>query len=215
MGSVRQTVILTSRTNQDFTISVDVKPMIYNDSYDSYFTVGYEPKIYIGPNLVGMSGRAINFDSQDAPLGDYKTISFKISELWGGKLPQFDALTIWVNSYGRCLAYCDNFSLVAIKEARKRTGRGDNLEPWVRDVDMTCYQVWVNEDNNFEFVFWWEYANNNWVKIYDMAGNEVFSIDMQKGDAQFEADLPDGMYTVKTFHDDIATPLQEFVIGKP
>jgi len=27
-------------------------------------------------------------------------------------------------------------------------------------------------------------------------------------------DLPDGMYTVKTFHDQLE-PLQEFIIGKP
>ena len=88
-------------------------------------------------------------------------------------------------------------------------------KPWVRNVDMTCYQVLVNDDNDFEFVFWWEYADNNWVKIYDMAGNEVFSTDMPYGDAHFNADLPDGMYTVKTFHNDMSTPLQEFVIGKP
>jgi hypothetical protein len=87
--------------------------------------------------------------------------------------------------------------------------------PWVRDVEMTCYQVWINENNNFEFVFWWEYKNNNWVKIYDMEGSEVFSIDMEKGNARFEAELPDGMYTVRTFHDGFETPIQEFIIGKP
>jgi len=87
--------------------------------------------------------------------------------------------------------------------------------PWVRDVEMTCYQVWINETNNFEFVFWWEYANNNWVKIYDMSGNEVFSIDMPYGNANFVVDLPDGFYTVKTFHDGFETPIQEFIIGKP
>ena len=85
----------------------------------------------------------------------------------------------------------------------------------VRTNQMTCWQVWINEDNNFEFIFWWEYANNNWVKIYDMAGNEVFSIDMKKGSTCFEADLPDGMYTVKTFHDNYEAPIQEFIIGKP
>ncbi|GAH92568.1 unnamed protein product [marine sediment metagenome] len=67
----------------------------------------------------------------------------------------------------------------------------------------------------FEFVFWWEYKNNNWVKIYDMAGNEVFSIDMSYGAANFEASLPDGMYKVKTYHDNWDKPLQEFIIGKP
>jgi len=84
-----------------------------------------------------------------------------------------------------------------------------------RYCEMTCYQVWINEDNKFEFVFWWEYKNNNWVKIYDMAGVEVFSIDMTYGKADFEADLPDGIYTVKTFHNGFENPIQEFVIGKP
>ncbi len=95
-------------------------------------------------------------------------------------------------------------------------GEEDAEEPsvWVRDVDMTCYQVWLNGDNAFEFVFWWEYENNNWVKIYDMEGNEVFSIDMPYGAANFVAELPDGMYTVKTFHEE-GHILQEFLIGKP
>lgn len=85
---------------------------------------------------------------------------------------------------------------------------------WVRDRSMTCYHVWINEDNAFEFVFWWEYKNNNWVKIYDMESNEVFSIDMPYRAANFTADLPDGMYTVKTFHKE-GVMLQEFIIGKP
>ncbi len=85
---------------------------------------------------------------------------------------------------------------------------------WVRNHEMTCYQVWVNEDNNFEFVFWWEYANNNWVQIYDMSENLVFEIDMKKGNANFEAPLQDGMYTVRTFHE-AGNILQEFIIGKP
>ena len=87
-------------------------------------------------------------------------------------------------------------------------------EPWVRgDRDMVCYQVWVNDDNCFELVFWWEYEMNNWVKIYDMEGNMVYEVDMPYGDAHIEVCLPDGMYTVKTFHDQ-PEPLQEFVIGK-
>ncbi|MCJ7472988.1 MAG: T9SS type A sorting domain-containing protein [Actinobacteria bacterium] len=85
---------------------------------------------------------------------------------------------------------------------------------WVRNHEMTCYQVWINEDNNFEFVFWWEYANNNHVQIYDMAGNLVWETDFSKGQSHFVAELPDGMYTVKTFHE-YGHILQEFVIGKP
>ena len=87
-------------------------------------------------------------------------------------------------------------------------------EVWVRDHDMTCWQVWINKDNNFEFVFWWEYKNNNWVQIFDMKDNLVFEIDMEKGKAHFVADLPDGMYKVQTFHEG-GKILQEFIIGKP
>jgi hypothetical protein len=85
---------------------------------------------------------------------------------------------------------------------------------WIRSIPMTCYQVWVNDNGCFEFVFWYEYKDNNWVKIYDMAGNEVFSIDMPYGKANFKACLADGMYTVKTYHVDMSEPLQEFVIAK-
>jgi hypothetical protein len=88
-------------------------------------------------------------------------------------------------------------------------------QPWVRgDRSMVCYQVWVNDNDCFEFVFFYEYADNNHVFIYDEGGNEVFSIDMPYGDASFEACLADGTYTVKTFHDDMSEPLQEFVIAK-
>jgi len=126
---------------------------------------------------------------------------------WSGELPK-DAWPTLVS-----VRAIRSFSLgSSIKESEKEA-----IEPlpWVRDHEMTCYQVWINENNDFEFVFWWEYKNNNWVKIYDMAGNEVFSIDMEKGNAHFEADLPDGFYTVKTFHDGFETPIQEFLIGKP
>ena len=78
---------------------------------------------------------------------------------------------------------------------------------------MVCYQVWINEDNKFELVFWWEYRDNNWVKIYDMSGNLVYEVDMPYGNPHIIVDLPDGMYTVKTFNDQ-PEPLQTFVIGK-
>jgi|GEM_PF-1568162 len=95
-------------------------------------------------------------------------------------------------------------------------GSEETAEPelWTRDHEMQCWQVWINEQNQFEFVFVWEYANNNHVQIFDMAGNLVFETDMQKGNARFVAELPDGMYTVKTFHE-AGHILQEFVIGKP
>jgi hypothetical protein len=85
---------------------------------------------------------------------------------------------------------------------------------WKRTIPMTCYQVWVNDNGCFEFVFWYEYKDNNLVKIYDTKGNEVFSIDMPYGKASFEACLANGTYMVKTFHNDMGEPLQEFLIAK-
>ena len=85
----------------------------------------------------------------------------------------------------------------------------------VRTHPLTCWQVWINDEGNFEFIFFWEYADNNWVKIYDMDGNLVYEIDFSYGKPRFEVDLPDGMYTVRTFHDGFENPIQEFLIGKP
>jgi hypothetical protein len=87
-------------------------------------------------------------------------------------------------------------------------------EPLVRDDEMVCYQVWVNDDSCFEFVFWYEYKDNNHVKIYDMEGNLVYETDMEYGNARIEVCLPDGLYKVMTYHDQ-PEPLQEFYIGKP
>jgi len=45
------------------------------------------------------------------------------------------------------------------------------------------------------------------------ASEMVYEIDMPYGNASFAADLPDGFYNVKTFHDQ-PEPLQEFIIAK-
>ena len=82
-------------------------------------------------------------------------------------------------------------------------------------MPMTCYRVWINEDNNFQFLFWYPYRDNNWVRINDMDGNMVYEIDMPYDNPNLIVDLPDGMYTVKTFNVDPTTPIQTFVIGKP
>lgn len=64
-------------------------------------------------------------------------------------------------------------------------GEGSIIEPsplaepvWVRTMPMTCWQVWINEYNDFQFIFWYLYKNNNWIKIYDMEGNIVFETDL-------------------------------------
>jgi hypothetical protein len=107
-----------------------------------------------------------------------------------------------------------DFYIRPIREFRV-SGSSKIVEPvWVRTQEMTCKQVWINEDNKFQFSFIYPYKDNNWIKIYDMSGKEVFSIDMPYDNPNIIVDLPDGMYTVKTFHDQ-PEPLQTFVIGKP
>jgi len=86
---------------------------------------------------------------------------------------------------------------------------------WIRTMPMTCWQVWINEDNDFEFIFWYPYKDNNWVRIYDMEGNMVHEVNVPLDDPHIIADLPDGMYNVKTFRFDPENPIQEFLIGKP
>jgi hypothetical protein len=85
---------------------------------------------------------------------------------------------------------------------------------WVRTQEMTCKQVWVNEDNKFQFSFIYPYRDNNWVRIYDMAGNMVYEIDMPYDNPNIIVDLPNGTYTVKTFTAGSTEPIQTFVIGK-
>ena len=87
------------------------------------------------------------------------------------------------------------------------------VQPPVRTKPMTCWQVWVNEDGNFQFIFWYTYANNNWVRIYDMDGNLVFEADLPHDDPNLIVDLPDGFYIVRTFFCS-DEPIQEFLIGK-
>jgi hypothetical protein len=101
-----------------------------------------------------------------------------------------------------------------VEYEKKPAAHAPHVEPvWVRDSEMKCKQVWVNEDNKFQLSFIYPYKDNNWVKIYDMNGKEVFSIDMPYDNPNIIVDLPDGMYTVKTFSDQLE-PIQTFVIGK-
>jgi hypothetical protein len=101
----------------------------------------------------------------------------------------------------------DNFPFSA-------TDTATYAEPiWIRTMPMTCSHVWINENNNFQFLFWYPYKDNNWVKIYDMSGKMVYEIDMPYDNPNLIVDLPNGMYIVKTFHVDPTTPIQTFVIG--
>jgi len=88
------------------------------------------------------------------------------------------------------------------------------ISPPVRLHEMVCYQINITEDNKFELIFWYEYGNNNWITIYDKDGNLVYRKDFPHGQPTVIIDLPDGTYTVKTFHEE-GKILQEFIIGKP
>jgi len=108
----------------------------------------------------------------------------------------------------------DDFSLT-YEEKSTPTVRPESKPAWTRTMPMTCWQVWINEDNMFEFIFWYPCKDNNWVRIYDMEGNMIYEVDVPLNNPRIVVDLPDGMYNVKTFRFDPENPIQEFLIGKP
>jgi hypothetical protein len=134
----------------------------------------------------------------------------------GTPIPSFNRIQIFVyvsaplNMSLSDTVMVDNFSLEVPGAS------ASNIEPvWVRTMPMTCYRVWVNEDNKFQFIFWYPYRDNNWVRIYDMSGKMVYEIDMPYDNSNLIVDLPNGMYAVKTFTVGSTEPIQTFVIGKP
>ncbi len=118
-----------------------------------------------------------------------------------------------VGWYGKII-WWDTTGIIATTDASCTSAPAESIETqWVRTMPMTCWQVWINEDNDFQFIFWYPYKDNNWVRIYDMEDNMVYEVDLPLNDPNLIVDLPDGFYMVKTFHHD--TMLQEFLIGKP
>ena len=138
-------------------------------------------------------------------IGSWTTFTCNLSSY-----PAFDNVVLQAFIYGTGVDvfYFDDFNLSEIPVTPAEV-------VWVRTMPMTCYRVWINEDNKFQFIFWYPYRDNNWVKIYDMSGKEVYSMDMPYDNPNLIVDLPDGMYTVKTFTVGSTEPIQEFVIGKP
>lgn len=196
-------VIETSR--KDLKMSFDIYPTIY---VDTSFVAG----INLYKDGIGYLNSADYVYTEAAfPLTEWTTESFYISDLWhdyfGIDLPDFDYIEIWVESTDGDVAYFDNIKLTYEEAAA--------VAPvWVRDSEMKCKQVWINEDNKFQFSFIYPYKDNNWVRIYDMTGKLVYEIDMPYDNPNIIVDLPDGMYTVKTFNDQ-PEPIQTFIIGKP
>jgi len=164
--------------------------------------------------------------------GTFLEKGYNILQKWkdlnpGTSIPAFDRIQLLVSvdaplSMSQSdTVMVDDFSLAPPASAPKKTKTVEapekkaEVEPvWIRTMVMTCYQVWVNSDNKFEMVFWYPYRDNNWVKIYDMSGKEVYSINMPLDYPHIVVDLPNGMYTVKTFTIGRTDPIQTFLVGK-
>jgi hypothetical protein len=104
-----------------------------------------------------------------------------------------------------------DYEMFNINGCRETDGEG---KAWVRTMPMTCCQVFINEDDMFEFIFWYPYKSNNWVRIYDMEDNLVAEMEVLLDDPHIVVDIPDGIYTVRTYWLN-TDPIQEFIIGKP
>jgi hypothetical protein len=196
---------LIDSSNKNLTLSLDVLIDSYNGN-DGRINPGFSLFKNGVPILSGFELR-----SNTIPTSQWTKISINLSDAWhatyGTGLPDFDEVGIAIEAYGGCNAYIDNVKL----EAPEGAAAGS---VWVRTQEMTCKQVWVNEDNKFQFSFIYPYRDNNWVKIYDMSGKEVYSIDMPYDNPNIIVDLPNGTYTVKTFTVGSTEPIQTFVIGK-
>ncbi|MCJ7473351.1 MAG: DUF1566 domain-containing protein [Actinobacteria bacterium] len=129
------------------------------------------------------------------------------------------ATVVKFSGWGGSSSKSEAYQVRAIRafEGMKEVIDSEPEEPivWVRTMPMTCWQVFINEDNMFEFIFWYPYKDNNWVQIFDIEGNMVYEVDIPLKDPHIIVDLPDGMYNVKTFRFDPEDPIQEFLIGKP
>jgi len=211
MWSVVYQDISTSNKNLKFSFSI--RPI----AYDGNGFIGAGFTLYKNGNTVDPDpdkSYAYHNYHQNLQLNEWYSGSFTIKELWqdyqGTSMPDFDTIGVWVETSSTFVeCYVDNIKLEPYSEAEEEE------VAWIRDREMGCKNVWVNQDGDFQFSFVYPYADNNWVKIYDMAGNLVYEVDMPYDNPNIIVDLPDGTYTVKTFHVDPATPIQEFVIGKP
>jgi len=173
--------------------------------------------LYNGLSHLGTVGDY--YDPGELTAGSWTSVTHNFSDWWfdkyGTSIPDHDRIIVKAYNYrgdaSDCIVYFDDFSLASPQSVPQSSSQ--EMTVWVRTMPMTCWQVWINDDNNFQFIFWYPYKDNNWVRIYDMEGNMVFEVDLLLNDPNLIVDLPDGFYMVKTFHHDEL--LQEFLIGKP
>jgi hypothetical protein len=191
-------------SNKCLEFSFDVMPNMYCGSGEIYAGI----TLYKNGGYIDSAAYEYH---QSFPLSQWSSESFTIEQLWkdfyGVGLPNFDYIEVWVEvTITDIEADFDNLSLTPYS-----CGKGE--EVWVRTMPMTCWRVWINEDNNFQFIFWYPFKDKNFVRIYDMEGNMVFETDLPYYDPNLIVDLPDGYYMVRTYHGE--EMIQEFLIGKP
>ena len=210
-GGVGHWVMLFQDINSIPAKDLDLSYRVWLKSYDSN-----EPglqaylALYFIKNSINVGEIKDNFNTLH---GNWQTVKYNISQRFNGDFDRIDVfmyledanpdddatnLEIW-------------FDDISLSKHIDTT----STPTWVRTMPMTCYSVWINKDGNFQFVFWYPYKNNNWVKIYDMDGKLVYEINLPYSNPNLIVELPDGNYTVKTFHNNMSTPIQEFIIGKP
>ncbi|MEA2016740.1 MAG: hypothetical protein U9O59_08615 [Actinomycetota bacterium] len=204
-SSMSQTITPVPTNNLLF--NCRVKPINFDDGEIILTLALFSSGNPLGAIAVGFFPGAFTVDQWDLISSEGYHLPTVWYNLTGQKIPAFDTVILSATTSPGNLVYFDDFSLTPIYPEAQEVA-------WVRTMPMTCWRVWVNEDNNFQFIFWYPYRNNNWVRVYDMEGNMVFEVDLPVNDPNLIVDLPDGFYTVKTFHDEFETPMQEFIIGK-
>ena len=151
--------------------------------------------LYEDSNWVGYAFHNYWTASSNFPVDGtwYRGNCLKLSKVWqnwhGTSLPDFDEVEIRfsIDYYGE--AYFDNIRLYCPSAAAPAAE--PEPEPWIRgDRHMVCSLVEVDENGCFEFTFIYEYADNNWVSIFNKDTKElVHQINMPYGKANFEACL--------------------------
>jgi hypothetical protein len=186
-------------------ICADYTTIVSGDTYDDWFLPSKDELNLMYENLrvAGLGGFDIGRDYWSSSEGS-------AANAW---LQNFSAGSPQNVAKGNFCKVRPIRTFTGMKETGSAASAPIIEKPWVRTGPMVCYQVWINADNKFQFVFWYPYRDNNWVRIYDMSGKMVYEIDMPYDNPNLIVDLPNGMYSVKTFNDQ-PEPLQTFVIGK-
>jgi hypothetical protein len=207
--------------NPDATFSYSFFPLALSDTFAGSITVSF---IFSGSYEFYFSDYYYTSSQLTSPVS-WNHVSYNALDRWnsiypGQDFPKFNTLEISLAVWGGFgdpagsgTIFFDDISFPN-KSSNNSKQAESELQAWVRTQEMTCKQVWVNEDNKFQFSFIYPYADNNWVRIYDMAGNMVYEIDMPYDNPNIIVDLPNGTYTVKTFTAGSPEPIQTFVIGK-